>query len=124
MVKKIFLILILIVLLFCCTGTTKVLGLGEIIGGSDEWIDKGKSQQGTPINQDNLDKMSEELNGTLLTIGTVVAVIIAVILGIQFITGSVEQKVKVKESLVPFVTGCVVIFGAFGIWRLVIIILR
>ena len=44
--------------------------------------------------------------------------IVGVVLGIQFITGSVEAKSKVKESLIPYFTGCVVIFGAFGILNL------
>lgn len=39
-------------------------------------------------------------------------------------TGSVEQKAKVKDSLVPYVAGCIVIFGAFGIWKMVLIILE
>ena len=38
--------------------------------------------------------------------------------------GSVEQKAKVKDSLVPYIVGCTVIFGAFGIWKLVVTILR
>ena len=38
--------------------------------------------------------------------------------------GSVEQKAKVKDSLVPYIVGCIVIFGAFGIWKLVIQILN
>ena len=32
--------------------------------------------------------------------------------------GSVEEQTKVKESLVPFVIGCIVVFGAFGFWKL------
>ena len=52
----------------------------------------------------------------LLTIG--------IILGIQFMTGSVEQKAKVKDALVPYIAGCIIIFGAFGIWKLVVTILR
>lgn len=39
-------------------------------------------------------------------------------------TGSVEQKAKVKDSLVPYVAGCIVIFGAFGIWKMVLTILE
>ena len=56
--------------------------------------------------------------------GLVLAVIIGIILGIQFMTGSVEQKAKVKDALVPYIAGCIIIFGAFGIWKLVVTILR
>lgn len=32
--------------------------------------------------------------------------------------GSIEEKANIKESLIPFVIGCIVVFGAFGIWRI------
>ena len=64
----------------------------------------------------------DTLYNTLLIIGIAVAVIVGIILGIQFITGSVEQKSKIKESLIPYFVGCAVIFGALGIWKLVITI--
>ena len=54
----------------------------------------------------------------------IIAFIIGMILAMQFMTGSIEAKSKVKESLIPYIAGCVVIFGAFGIWKLVVIILR
>ena len=67
-----------------------------------------------------LKELSDTIYNVLLIIGTVIAVIIGAILGIQFITGSVEQKAKVKDSLIPFIIGCVIIFGAFGIWKIVV----
>ena len=36
--------------------------------------------------------------------------------------GSVEQQAKVKEMLMPYAIGCIVIFGAFGIWKLAVTI--
>ena len=56
--------------------------------------------------------------------GLILAIIIGMVLGIQFMIGSIEQKAKVKDSLVPYIVGCVVIFGAFGIWKLVLTILE
>ena len=34
--------------------------------------------------------------------------------------GSVDEKAQVKDAIVPFVIGCMVVFGAFGIWRIFI----
>lgn len=42
--------------------------------------------------------------------------IVGTILGIQFMVASAEDKAKVKEAIVPYVVGCIVIFGAFTIW--------
>lgn len=56
----------------------------------------------------------------LLIIGMAVAVVIASILGIKFMIGSMEEKAQIKESLIPFIIGCIVVFGAFGIWKIFI----
>lgn len=34
-----------------------------------------------------------------------------------FIISSAEGKAKVSETLVAYIAGCFVVFGAFGIWR-------
>ena len=52
----------------------------------------------------------------------IVAVLIGAILGIKFMIGSVEEKAEIKAALVPFIIGCVVVFGAFGIWKIVVTI--
>ena len=36
--------------------------------------------------------------------------------------GSMEEKAQIKEALIPFVIGCIVAFGAFGIWKIFITI--
>ena len=99
-------------------------GIGDVIGGADSFISKGQKGADSTISSDEIQTTSNLIYNVLLIVGVCIAVIIGVILGIQFITGSVEQKSKVKETLIPYVTGCIVIFGAFGIWKLVITILR
>lgn len=102
---------------------TKAAALSNIVSGADSFIQNG--QQGSAkIDNDDIHNLSDTIYNILLIIGTIVAMIVGAVLGIQFMTGSVEAKSKVKESLIPFVTGCVVIFGAFAIWKLVITILQ
>lgn len=126
MIKKIFLLFIIILLLLSSTFLCEVqaLSIGNIINSAENFVEGGKENADDAMNMPNLDRISNIIYNTLLIIGICAAVIIATILGIQFITGSVEQKVKVKESLVPFLVGCIVIFSAFGIWKLVIELLR
>ena len=54
---------------------------------------------------------------TMLTIGIVLAILVGSVLGIQFITSGAIGQAKVKEKLIPFALGALVMFGAFGIWR-------
>ena len=115
MKRKIFFILIIFILMICSTHIVQATTISNIIQGADGFITNGSSS----------DMIAGDIiYNVLLILGTVIAVIVGSVLGIQFITGSVEQKAKVKDSLIPFVIGCVVIFGAFGIWKLVITILR
>jgi len=100
---------------------TNASSLSNTISGADDFIKTGTSDE--KIGKDNLKDLSDSIFNVLLIIGTIIAMIVGIVLGIQFITGSVEQKSKVKESLIPYFVGCGVIFGAFGIWKLVVTIL-
>lgn len=91
----------------------------EVINEANSFTDKGNSGSGT-FNGTILSSASSTIYNILLAIATIAAVIIGAILGIQFMLASAEDKAKVKESLLPFVVGCVVVFGSFGIWKLVV----
>ena len=54
----------------------------------------------------------------LFMLGVAFSVIIGAILGIKFMIGSVEEKAELKEMMMPYILGCIVIFGAFGIWKM------
>lgn len=36
----------------------------------------------------------------------------------------VGERAEAKKMLVPYAVGCAVVFGAFGIWKLVVTILQ
>ena len=124
MVKKIFIIFMIIVACTCLISINQVKACDNIVTEADNFLNKGKANADNAISTEKLKDASSLLYNTLLIIGVCAAVIMGAILGIQFITGSVEQKAKVKDSLIPFIVGCVAIFGAFGIWKLVITLLK
>lgn len=118
--KSILILLIALILtLSCFTTVVQATGVSDIIQGADDFIASGS--QHTPLTSD-MKSLTNSVYNILLIIGIVLAVIIGAVLGIQFIVGSVEQKSKIKEMLIPYIIGCVVIFGAFGIWKLAVTI--
>ena len=94
----------------------------------DNAFKDGKDFLNTPADSNITEKVngstiigtSKSIYNILMTIGIIVAAIIILVLGIQFMTGSIEQKAKVKEMIIPFVVGCIVVFGSLEIWKLVI----
>lgn len=118
---------VFIILLMLLSFNTKVYAgnftMEGIITSADNFLNQGDMGQ-TPVSEDSIKDTSNLIYNVLLTMGTIVAVIWGIIIALQFITGSVEEKAKVKETLIPYIVGCIIVFGAFGIWRLVLIALR
>ena len=125
LIKLIFIILAFFTIFSQCNivfadGDQSVSG---IIEGGTSFIKEGEGQT-SPITTNKTDDLTQDLYNILFFAWLVIAIIVGMILGMQFMTGSVEQKAKVKDALVPYIVGCVIIFGAFGIWKLVVTILR
>lgn len=95
--------------------------LTDIINSGQNFIDEGKNG-GSEIDSDQLKQSSDLIYNILLGIGVILSVLVGAILGIKIMWGSVEEQTKAKEALIPYVVGCFVIFGAFGIWKLAVTI--
>ena len=54
------------------------------------------------------------------TIGIIVTVITLMIMGIKYMTASVEERADYKKSMIPYLIGAVLIFGASAIAKAVI----
>ena len=93
--------------------------ISDVFDGGNNFISAGQ-QSGAKLDDDTLEKTSDMIYNILLVLGMGIAVIISGILGIKFMMGSVEEKAQVKDQLIPFVIGCIVIFGAFSIWKIVV----
>ena len=120
--KNKFLVILIsfISIVFIFSNSTSCYALGAIITGGDNFIQSGVTDTTPTIEEDDLHEMSNLLYSSLLIIAIVVAVIIGMIIGIKFMTASASEKAKVKETLVPYIAGCIVAFGAFAIWKLVV----
>lgn len=92
----------------------------SIMQGAKDFLEAGNE---TTIDEGELHNNSNLLYNLLLAFGIIVAVVVGMVLGLQFMVASVEEQAKIKEALVAYVAGCVVVFGAFGIWRLAVKVL-
>ena len=124
LLKKVILTIItLMCIIPILTINSYATSIGDIFTGADDFIESGITDKNPTIDDTNLEDMSDLIYNTILIIAIVIAVIVGMIIGIQFMTGSVSQKAKIKETLIPYIAGCIVIFGAFGIWKIVVTIL-
>ena len=57
--------------------------------------------------------------GIVQTVGTIVAVVVVVILGIKYMTGSTEEKAEYKKTMLPYFVGAIVLFLGVTIVRVI-----
>ena len=95
--------------------------LDDMISDADSFVNEGS----VTYQQDKLSDVSNIIYNILLSVGVMIAVIIGAIIGVKLmISSGVDKKVEAKQLLVPYVVGCVVVFGGFGIWKLLVQILQ
>ena len=103
-------------------------GTSSSVTGIDGVIDGGKgfleSANGMPISEPNLQSTSNNLVSILTTVGVGAAVLVVTILGIKYITGAAAEQAEVKQTLVPLIFGCILVFGAYLIWKIVVLIIQ
>lgn len=119
--KKIYIMVISVItivfILLNIYNTTCIAGdFADIIEKGNEFIEKGKNE--VTINYVGLRDTSNVIFNILLLLGTFMTAIVGAIIGIKYMLASAEDKAKVKESMIPYILGCIVIFGATGIWKI------
>lgn len=95
----------------------------NVFSDADAFLKKGNSQD-NKIDESELRTKLSRIFNVILAIGTIIAVLVGGILGIKFMMASAEDKAKIQEAMIPYVIGCIVIFGAFGIWSIVVKLLN
>lgn len=96
--------------------------LDSIVSDGDSFI-SASANATDKLDTTEMKNISNTLYNVLLSFGIIIAVVFATILGVQYMTAAAENKAQIKESLIPFFVGCIVVFGAFAIWKAIILIL-
>ena len=66
----------------------------------------------TGVDTDALVLVGKKIVGILQIIGMLVSVVILIVLGIKYMMGSAEEKASYKKTMIPYVVGAVLVFGA------------
>lgn len=103
--KTIFFILIIMILCICSIQTT--------------CFAKNINTETFKPTSDPLDPTTKKLAGIVVgaitNVGSVVAIMALIIIGIRFVLGSVEEKAQYKESMKPYLIGAFLLFGILRI---------
>lgn len=70
--------------------------------------------------QSGIAGVGKKIVNILATIGVVVAVIVLLVIGIKYMMGSASEKAEYKKTMIPYLVGAVLIFGASAIAKVVV----
>ena len=116
--KLIFNIILICFLTLVLIGDYSTVYAGGWFEGAQDFMNSADSN--ITINSTELNRPSSEVYNILTSLGMIIAVVVGIALGIKYMIAGADEKAEVKETLLPYIIGCVVTFGAFGIWRILI----
>lgn len=61
--------------------------------------------------------IGNKILGIVQIVGTIASIVTLIILGIKYMTGSVEEKAEYKKTLMPYLIGAVFVLGATNITK-------
>lgn len=66
----------------------------------------------TKEQEEMIQGVGKKIFGVMNAIGIILSVIMLAVLGIKYMTGSVEQRADYKKTLVPYFIGAILVFSA------------
>lgn len=118
-------------LMFVVVMIISLINIGCVSKASMDWgTIQGQAQDfaggagSAPINIGALQGPVIQVGNILTTIGLAIVMVGILIIGIKYMMASPEGAAKIKGQLVGLVVAGVVIFGAYGIWSIVVNVLQ
>ena len=79
--------------------------------GGDPSLGNLDDYGGSSGSSTRLENMTEQILGVIQAIGTSVAVIMLIVIGIKYMLGSIEERAEYKETLKPYLIGAFILFS-------------
>ena len=97
---------------------TMTIGMGTVVNASAEKVDDLFT--GGSADVGGINTVGKNIVSIITTVGIIVAVIVLLILGIKYMMGSASEKAEYKKTMIPYLVGAVLIFGASAIAKAII----
>lgn len=115
LINKIFIVIILSCVIICIPNIGETFDVESSLGNLDEY--------GRVVGESDVfrDKVGVIL-GAIQMIGSLVAVICLIVLGVRYMMSSVEEKAEYKKTLLPYFIGAMMVFGISNLLEIVYLV--
>ena len=98
---------LLLLVMLCMIGT-------QVLATTGGYIDPGQLT-GTEPSGTDIKGVGNTIIGIIQAVGSIIAVIVLLILGIKYMMGSAEEKAEYKKTMLPYLIGAVILLLASNI---------
>ena len=110
-IKVISTLLLAIMLVTSIAGTVLAVDPNTVLNGLD-----GNGN----VQTNDLTKVGNNIVTIIQVVGIVIAVIVLLVIGIKYMMGSASEKAEYKKTMIPYLVGAILIFGASAITKVVV----
>lgn len=110
-IKIIAILITAIILIICMTTVSNGFGVNDIVNG-------------TPTGVSEITSVGNKIFNVITIVGIILSVIVLVILGMKYMIGSVEEKATYKQTLMPYLIGAILLFGASTIAQIIYLFVK
>ena len=114
MKKSIRILTILLIMIFAA-----MMIATPMVKAGSETVDE-LFQGGDNVDTTGITGVGANIVSIITTIGIIVAVVVLLVLGIKYMMGSASEKAEYKKTMIPYLVGAVLIFGASAIAKAVV----
>lgn len=122
--KKISIILISLLIIFMIFSECTTVNAGlwsDISQQAKNWIKQGDNNL---VNDNEVSKIVIPVIQLMVAGASIVVTVATVVMGIKYMVANPEGKAKLKQQLIGLVVSTIVIWGAQGIWALIVTFLE
>ena len=114
MKKSIRILTILLIMIFAA-----MMIATPMVKAGSETVDE-LFQGGDNVDTTGITGVGANIVSIITTIGIIVAVVVLLVLGIKYMMGSASEKAEYKKTMIPYLVGAILIFGASAITKVVV----
>ena len=82
---------------------------------SDKIINPDDYDPGDLTGGDKMLNIGNTIIGIVQLLGSGVSIIVLIVIGIQYMLGSIEERAEYKEKMMPYIIGAIMLFGITNI---------
>ena len=87
-----------------------ILIMIPIVSNADINIDPGDFEPTGITGADDFVSKANIIIGVIQAVGSIIAIIVLIIIGLRYMMAGVEEKADYKSTMIPYIVGCVLLF--------------